>query len=189
MNISSQRSAPTKAASPSWMSNWLNRLAFALVAIGLAASVQATEVALLDQNYVLFNSDAAQDATAELKREFEQEEQQVQTLGQSIQQLQSRARTDADIMTEAELAELENELQQRARQREQLVRQLQQVQGERRNAFIQQYQPMMAQAIEAAVDGQEYDVILDKGAVVYHRNSLDITDAVLEEFNALYQAQ
>ena len=48
---------------------------------------------------------------------------------------------------------------------------------------------MMAQAIETAVDGQEYDVILDKGAVVYHRNSLDITEAVLEEFNALYQAQ
>ncbi|MEX2321773.1 MAG: OmpH family outer membrane protein, partial [Saccharospirillum sp.] len=114
---------------------------------------------------------------------------QVQTLGQSIQQLQSRARTDADIMTEAEMAELESELQQRARQREQLVRQLQQVQGERRNAFIEQYQPMMARAIEAAVDGNEFDVILDKAAVVYHRNSLDITEAVLEEFNTLYQAE
>ncbi|MDX1267864.1 MAG: OmpH family outer membrane protein [Oceanisphaera sp.] len=189
MKTSAQRIAPTKATGRSRESGWLSRIAFALVAIGMTASVQATDVALLDQNYVLFNSDAAQDATAELKREFEQEEQQVQTLGQSIQQLQSRARTDADIMTEEELSELENELRQRARQRDQLVRQLQQVQGERRNAFIQQYQPMLAQAIEAAVDGQEYDVILDKGAVVYHRNSLDITDAVLEEFNALYQAQ
>lgn len=183
MTISAQRTVSTR------VSTWLHRVSVALVAIGLAASVQATEVALLDQNYVLFNSDAAQDATAELKREFEQEEQQVQTLGQSIQQLQSRARTDADIMTEAEMAELESELQQRARQREQLVRQLQQVQGERRNAFIEQYQPMMARAIEAAVDGNEFDVILDKGAVVYHRNSLDITEAVLEEFNALYRAQ
>ncbi|HET8902871.1 MAG TPA: OmpH family outer membrane protein [Saccharospirillum sp.] len=183
MTISAQRTVSTR------VSTWLHRVSVALIAIGMAASVQATEVALLDQNYVLFNSDAAQDATAELKREFEQEEQQVQTLGQSIQQLQSRARTDADIMTEAEMAELESQLQQRARQREQLVRQLQQVQAERRNAFIEQYQPMMAQAIEAAVEGNEFDVILDKAAVVYHRNSLDITEAVLEEFNALYQAQ
>lgn len=189
MTITENGTQNTGAHNSAGLSVWISRLAAALVAIGLAASVQATDVALLDQNFVLFNSDAAQDATAELKREFEQEEQQVQTLGQSIQQMQSRARTDADIMTEDELSELESELQQSARQREQLVRQLQQVQGERRNAFIEQYQPMMAQAIEAAVDGEEYDVILDKGAVVYHRNSLDITEAVLEEFNALYQAQ
>jgi Skp family chaperone for outer membrane proteins len=80
-------------------------------------------------------------------------------------------------------------LQQRARQREQLVRQLQQVQGERRSAFVRQFQPLMAEAIEAAVEGREFDIILDKAAVVYHRNSLDLTDAVLEQFNALYQAQ
>lgn len=179
----------TQHVVPAAVSSWLHRVAVALVALAMAATVQATEVALLDQNFVLFSSDAAQAATADLKREFAQEEQQVQSLGQSIQQLQSQARTDADIMTEAEVAELQSQLQQRARQRDQLVRQLQQVQGERRNAFIEQYQPMLVEAIEAAIDGQQYDVIVDKSAVVYHRNSLDITEAVLEEFNALYQSE
>jgi outer membrane protein len=179
----------TQNSSTSAGSRWLHKVAVVLSAMVLAATVQAAEVALLDQNYVLFNSDAAQAATAELKQEFAQEEQQVQTLGQSIQQLQSRARTDADIMTDAEMSELEAQLQQRARQREQLVRQLQQVQGERRSAFVRQFQPLMAEAIEAVVEGREFDIILDKAAVVYHRNSLDLTDAVLEQFNALYQAQ
>lgn len=167
----------------------INRAATLIAALCLAASVQAAEIALLDQNYVLFNSIAAEEATVELKREFAEEEQQVQTLEQSIQQLQSKARTDGDIMTDEEKAELEADLQQRLQNRQRLVQQLQQVQSERRNAFIRQHQPLIAQAIENTIGEDQFDIILDKGAVIYHRNSLDITDAVLKEFDELYQAQ
>lgn len=167
----------------------INRLLTAIMALAMAAGVQAAEIALLDQNYVLFNSTAAQQATAALKQEFAEEEQQVQTLEQSIRQLQSKAKTDADIMTDDEKTQLQSDLQQKARSREQLVRQLQQVQSERRSAFIRQHQPLMAKAIEQAVDKDQFDIIIDKQAVIYHRNSLDITEAVLAEFNALYEAQ
>lgn len=160
-----------------------------LVAIGMATTVKAADIAILDQNFVLFGSNAAEEATAQLRSEYAEQEQQVQTLEQSIRQLQNRARTDADIMTEEEMRQLQQEAQQRLTQREQLVRQLQQVQSERRNAFIERFQPMLAQAIEQAVGENEYDLIVDKSAVIYHRNSLDITEAVLEEFNALYRAQ
>lgn len=176
-------------ASSNRISVLVNRLLTLLVASVLAAGVQAAEIALLDQQYVLFNSVAAQDATAALKQEFAEEEQQVQTLEQSIRQLQSKAKTDADIMTDDEKAQLQTDLQQRVRNREQLVRQLQQVQSERRNAFIRQQQPLMAKAIEQAVDEDRFDLIIDKQAVIYHRNSLDITEAVLTEFNKLYEAQ
>lgn len=171
------------------MQTLINRVLTVVVALGLAASVQAAEIALLDQNYVLFNSEAAQEATAALKQEFAEEEQQVQTLEQSIRQLQSKAKTDADIMTEDEKEQLKADLQQRLRNHEQLVRQLQQVQNERRSAFVRQHQPLMAKAIEQAVNGDEFDIIIDKQAVIYHRNSLDITEAVLAEFNTLYKAQ
>lgn len=154
----------------------------------LSVSAQAADIALLDQDYVLFNSQVAQQASAALKREFANEEQQVQTLEQSIRQLQSQARTDADVMTDQQRGQLQSDLQSRLREREQLVRQLQQVQTERRNAFIRQYQPTLAQSVENVVGGQ-YDLILDKGAVIYHRNSLDITEAVLNEFNRLAPQQ
>lgn len=165
--------------------SWLAALCSLLL---VSVSTQAAEIALLDQDYVLFNSQVAQQASAALKQEFAQEEQQVQTLEQSIRQLQSQARTDADIMTDDERSQLQSDLQGRLREREQLVRQLQQVQSERRNAFIRQYQPILARAVEA-VAGEQFDVILDKGAVIYHRNSLDITEAVLEEFNSLVAQQ
>lgn len=167
----------------------INRLLALGFALGLAASAQAADIALLDQNYVLFNSVAAQEATAALKQEFADEEQRVQTLEQSIRQLQSKAKTDADIMTDDEKTKLKTDLQDQVRAHEQLVRQLQQVQNERRKAFIRQHQPLMAKAIEQAVDKDKYDLIIDKNAVIYHRNSLDITEAVLTEFNKLYQAQ
>ncbi|WP_157954434.1 OmpH family outer membrane protein [Saccharospirillum mangrovi] len=154
----------------------------------LSATAQAEDLALLDQDYVLFNSQVAQQASNALKQEFAREEQQVQTLEQSIRQLQSQARTDADIMTDEERARLQSDLQSRLREREQLVRQLQQVQAERRNAFIRQYQPILAQAVEN-VAGEQFDIIFDKGAVIYHRNSLDITEAVLNEFNSLVAQQ
>lgn len=153
-----------------------------------AVPTLAAEIALLDQEYVLFNSQVAQQASAELKQEFSAEEQRVQTLEQSVRQLQSQARTDAEVMTEQERSQLQSDLQNRLREREQLVRQLQQVQSERRNAFIRQYQPILAQSVENIV-GDEYDLILDKGAVIYHRNSLDITEAVLAEFDRLVAQQ
>lgn len=159
------------------------------LAVGMASTVKAADIAILDQNFVLFGSNAAEEATAQLRSEYAEQEQQVQTLEQAIRQLQSRARTDADIMTEEEMRQLQQEAQQRLTQREQLVRQLQQVQNERRSAFIERFQPLLAQAIEQAVGDNEYDLIVDKSAVIYHRNSLDITEAVLEEFNALYRAQ
>ncbi|PTY37178.1 hypothetical protein BGP77_07900 [Saccharospirillum sp. MSK14-1] len=161
----------------------------ALCSVSLfAGPALAAEIALLDQEYVLFNSQVAQQASAALKQEFAEEEQQVQTLEQSIRQLQSQARTDADVMTEQERSRLQSDLQSRLREREQLVRQLQQVQTERRSAFIRQYQPILAQSVENVV-GEQYDLILDKGAVIYHRNSLDITEAVLNEFDSLVAEQ
>ncbi|MCH8531474.1 MAG: OmpH family outer membrane protein [Saccharospirillum sp.] len=163
--------------------------AILMLGLGMAAAVKAADIAILDQNFVLFGSEAAEEATAQLRSEYAEQEQQVQTLEQAIRQLQSRARTDGDIMTEDEMRQLEQEAQQRLAQREQLVRQLQQVQNERRSAFVERFQPMLAQAIERAVGDNQYDLIIDKSAVIYHRNSLDITEAVLEEFNALYRAQ
>lgn len=160
-----------------------------LLSIGIATAVHAADIAILDQNYVLFGSEAAEEASAQLRSEYAEQEQQVQALEQSIRQLQNRARTDADIMTEDEMRQLQQEAQQSLARREQLVGQLQQVQSERRNAFIERYQPMLAQAIERAVGDEEYDLIVDKSAIVFHRNSMDITDAVLEQFNALYRAQ
>lgn len=154
----------------------------------VAVPAWAAEIALLDQEYVLFNSEVAQQASADLKREFADEEQQVQTLEQSIRQLQSQARTDADVMTDEQRARLQSDLENRLREREQLVRQLQQVQTERRSAFIRQYQPILAQSVENTVDDR-FDLILDKGAVIYHRNSLDITEAVLKEFDRLAAEQ
>ena len=154
----------------------------------VGAPALAAEIALLDQEYVLFNSQVAQQASAALKQEFADEEQQVQTLEQSIRQLQSQARTDAEVMTDEERSRLQSDLQNRLREREQLVRQLQQVQNERRSAFIRQYQPVLAQSVENVV-GDQYDLILDKGAVIYHRNSLDITEAVLDEFDSLVAEQ
>ncbi|MHA7881025.1 MAG: OmpH/Skp family outer membrane protein [Saccharospirillum sp.] len=161
----------------------------ALAGLSLAMTARAAEIAILDQNFVLFGSEAAEAATLQLRSEYADQEQQVQTLEQSIRQLQSRARTDADIMTEDEMRQLQQEAQQQLAQREQLVRQLQQVQNERRSAFIEEYQPLLAQAIEEAVGDTEYDLIVDKSAVIYHRNALDITDSVLAAFNALYRAQ
>lgn len=160
-----------------------------VLTLGMVTTVKAADIAILDQNFVLFGSEAAEQATAQLRSEYAEQEQQVQTLEQAIRQLQSRARTDRDIMTDDEMRQLEQEAQQRLAQREQLVRQLQQVQNERRNAFVERYQPMLAEAIERAVGDNQYDLIIDKSAVIYHRNSLDITEAVLEEFNALYRAQ
>lgn len=165
----------------------VKKVVMATVVLFYAAFVQA-EVTMVVFNYqaALFNSAAAQQATNELREQAAPAQQQLQDIQQGIQTRQSRLQTDADILTEAELQQFQEELQVLVAQQNELNQRLQAFQQQARNAFEQRYRPVILEIVEGIVEEQDIDVVLEASAVAYNRSLTDITETVLEAFDAQY---
>ncbi len=158
-----------------------------LVLPGLALA--DTRIAIIDQERVLFGSAAAQEVTAQLQQEFQQEEQQLRAIEQDIVSLRNRAETEGSLMTNDELAAIERQVNQLLQERQNIVQALQGVQQERRVQFIQTFEAPLTQILEAIVEDRNIDLLISADEVLYANPNLDITDEALNQFNAWYAQQ
>lgn len=158
-----------------------------LATAALAGSAMAeVRIGVIDQERVLFGSDAAATVSRGLQEEFGAQQMQVQELERDIRTLQERGETDAALMSDDELSNLNNEIQSKLQQREQLVRQLQQVQQQRQQAFLEEYESQVTGILEEIVQERELDLLISADEVLYSRTDMDITAEALERFNAAY---
>lgn len=157
-----------------------------LLLVTASFSVAEVKMAVFNYQAALFNSIAAQQATNELREQAAPAQQQLLDIQQGIQTRQSRLQTDADILTPAEIQQFQEELQILVNQQSELNQRLQAFQQQARNAFEQQFRSVMLEIVETLVEEQSIDVVLDAAAVAYNRSLPDITEEVLEAFDARY---
>lgn len=153
-----------------------------LLSVAGAVSAQDT-IAVVNQERVLFASEAAEEASLSLRDEFRGQEERVQALEQEINQLRERAQTDSALMTEEETAELQQEMRSLLGEREQLVNQLQSAQQERRQAFVEEYGSVVTGILQDLVDENGIDLLISSSEVLYARPDMDLTDEALSRFN------
>lgn len=155
----------------------------------VAAQVKAeARIAVLDQEYVLFQSEAAKQATAELRQSFGGEERRIRQLETEVTDLRSRLEADAGLLTENELTSLNLQIETKLREREELVRRLQNAQQNRRQAFLRQYESVLTSVLEEIIVEQNIVLLMSAAEVIYARPELDITPLALERFNAAVAA-
>lgn len=165
----------------------------ALVALTVSASAVAqangeARIAVLDQEYVLFQSDAAKQATAELRQSFGGEERRVRQLEEEVTELRARLEADAGLLTENELTSLNLQIESKLREREELVRRLQSAQQNRRQAFLREYESVLTSVLEDIIVEQNIVLLMSAAEVIYARPELDITPLALDRFNAAIAA-
>ncbi len=148
-----------------------------------------SKIAVMNYEAVLFNSQAANDATLELRTSLAPEQKRLQDIKLQFETRQSRLTTDRDILTEEEVAQFQKELQTLAGEQQQISARMQQVQQESRNAFVQQYQPVIRELVSALVKSEGYTMVIDSKAVLWNENEPDLTDQILEQFDAQYTKQ
>lgn len=165
----------------------LKRITLALVAMTCLAAAAAaeTKIAVIDQERVLFGSEAARDASSALQQEFSGQEQQVRQLEQQITEMRERGEAEAALMSEEEVNQLQQEIQFLLQQRQQLVQQLQNAQQERRRDFVQEFEAPLTEILEAIIEEQGIDLLISTDEVLYARPDMDITEEALERFNEL----
>ncbi|TGG95128.1 OmpH family outer membrane protein [Natronospirillum operosum] len=161
---------------------------FLLTASLLASLAQAQSdisIAVIDQERVLFGSDAAQAASSELRQQFGGQEEQVRQLEQQITEMRERGESEQALMSDDEVEELQQEIQFLLQQRQQLVQQLQNAQQERRRSFVEEYEGQLTQILEEIIEEEGIDLLISTDEVLYARPDLDITEEALNRFNDL----
>lgn len=163
----------------------MRKLTGALCLLGiLSVPAQAADVAVLDWRQALMSSEAAQRSMNELRNQTSSQRQQAEALGQELQQLQQRLQQDGQIMSEAERNNARQELQQKGAQFQQLRGQLQQMQQQKEQQFLESAKPRLDRAIEQVVSRHDVQVVIDRDAVVFTQDELDLTEEVTQILNS-----
>ncbi|MGM8850852.1 molecular chaperone Skp [Salinicola sp. MH3R3-1] len=151
----------------------------------VSVPAMATEVGVLDWREALMSSDSAQASMNQLKNRIGAQQQQAQSLSQELQKLQQRLQKDGDVMSESERNSVTQQLREKGGKFQELRGQISQAQKQAEQQYLKGAKPQLDQAIQRVVDEHDLDMVIDRDAVVYSGDGLDITDEVTKIFNSL----
>jgi outer membrane protein len=143
----------------------------------LALPVQAAGVAVLDWRQALMASEAAQRSMSQLESQIGGQQQEAESLGRELQQLQQRLQQD-DSLSDAERQSAIQEFQQKGSRFEQLREQIMEAQMRTEQAFLQEAEPKLEQAVEQVISRHDIQVLVDPQGVLH--SSIDLPDLTAE---------
>ncbi|MCG6658342.1 OmpH family outer membrane protein [Halomonas campisalis] len=147
-------------------------------------TAQAAEVAVLDWRQALLSSDAAQRSMSRLESQISGQQQEAESLGRELSQMQQRLQ-QGDL-PEAERQALMQEFQQKGSRFEQLRQQIMEAQMRAEQGFLQEAEPKLEQAVERVISRHGIQVLVEPQGVLHSSVDLpDLTDEVTEILNTL----
>lgn len=147
--------------------------------------VAAQSIAVLDSQMALLESDAAKRYSVDAEKKFGSQLQRLHNLEAEAKRLQERMQRDGDKLGQTELERLELEFRQKAREFETQSRQLNQEMAKADREMLEQLKPKLNQAVETVIQAGNYDLVIDRSAVVDVKPNLDITRQVIERLNSM----
>lgn len=151
----------------------------------LALPAQAADVAVLDWRQALLTSDAAQRSMEQMENRLSGQQQEAQSLGQELQQLQQRLQQGASL-PDAERQSLLQEFQQKGSRFEQLRQQIFEEQMRSEQAFLREAEPKLERAVEQVIQRHGVQVLVEPQGVLHSEIDLpNLTREVTEILNSL----
>jgi hypothetical protein len=92
---------------------------------------------------------------------------------------------DGDKLGQTEVEKLELEFRQKAREFQTESRQLNEAKAAADREMLEALKPKLDQAVEAVLKGGDYDLVIDRSAVVDVKAQFDITRQVIERLNSM----
>jgi outer membrane protein len=171
----------------------------------LAAIAAIGFVALLAPTAAL-GTEAAKIGIVDMKRVYEESkyrtehEQRVEELSRQKQAVWNQLKADFDrhveearkemlLLTEEAKAAKQAELAAEARRLQEFEREAQRAIAEQSREYLKTLEDKVGAIVEALAAEQGLDLVLNRGAVIYNKNVTDLTDAVLEKLNAMYDEE
>ena len=143
------------------------------------------KIAVLDYQTALLDSDAAKKYAVDAEKKFAPQLNKLKALETDAKRLQDRLMKDGEKMAQAEYERLELELKQKARDFQIQSQELNEAKAISDNEVLQTLQPKLDKAVEEVLKSGNYDVVIDRNAVVDVKPQLDITLRVIERMNQM----
>jgi outer membrane protein len=144
----------------------------------------AQSIAVLDYQMALLESDAAKRYSVDAEKKFGSQLQRLQNLEAEAKRLQERMQRDGEKLGQSELEKIELEFRQKAREFQVQSRELNESKAQSDREMLEQLKPKLDAAVEAVIQAGNYDLVIDRSAVVDAKANLDITRQVIERLNS-----
>ena len=163
------------------------RILIAVMSIMAFASVPAAaqSIAVLDYQMALLESEAAKRYSVDAEKKFGSQLQRLLNLEAEAKRLQERMQRDGDKLAQSELEKIELEFRQKAREFQTQSRELNEAKAQSDRQMLEQLKPKLDSAVEAIIKAGNYDLVIDRAAVVEVKPNLDITRQVIERLNSM----
>lgn len=150
------------------------------MAVVTNVAVAQEKMAVVDVGAVFQQLPEREEIAQNLQREFNDRIERMQEREGEIGELRDRIQRDEQIMSEDEYTQSMMEFQQRLQEAQQAGQQLNEEmrrrQAEERDRVLRRMQEVIAQI----ADAEGYDLVLEASGIAYARDSLDISNRVLE---------
>ncbi|PMR76185.1 OmpH family outer membrane protein [Billgrantia endophytica] len=151
----------------------------------LVSPAYSAEVAVLDWRQALLSSDAAQRSMEQLESRLSSQQQEAQSLGQELQSMQQRMQ-QGDSFSDAERQSMVQEFQQKGSRFEQLRQEIMEEQMRSEQAFLQEAEPKLEQAVEQVIERHGIQVLVEPQGVLHSDVDLpNLTGEVIDILNSL----
>ena len=152
--------------------------------MGLAFSAVAElKVAVLDVQTAVLSSDEAKKFIEQVKKETGPDEEKLKGISEEGRKLQERMQKDGPIMSEDEKRKLAEKIEEKAVNYKYLVGKLQSTQRDKQQELLSKMNPKVEKAVTEIIKAEQFDLVLQRQAVVYAVSALDITAKVTDRIN------
>jgi len=151
----------------------------------LPAVAADLKVAVLDYQQALLESDAAKRYAVDSEKRFGPQLEKLKKLESEAERLQKRLVNEGEKLTQADRERLDLEFRQKARDLQTQTNELNQAKSLADREVLGKLRPNLDKAVEEVIKKGDYDLVLDRAALVDMKPSFDITKQVIERMNQL----
>ncbi|HDZ56153.1 MAG TPA: OmpH family outer membrane protein [Pseudomonas xinjiangensis] len=166
------------------MRKFINVALMSVLALACFPAAAQMKIAVLDYQMALLESDAAKRYSVDAEKKFGTQLQRLRNLEAEAKRLQERMAQDGEKLGQTELEKLELEFRQKAREFQTQSKELNESKAVADREMLETLKPKLDAAVETVLKAGEYDLVLDRSAVVEVKPEFDITRQVIERLNS-----
>ncbi|AEF23385.1 OmpH family outer membrane protein [Pseudomonas sp. LR_1] len=159
----------------------------ALLGVTMLATPAFAEmkIAVLNYQMALLESDAAKRYAVDAEKKFGPQLNKLKTLESDAKRIQDRIVKDGEKMQTAERERLELDFKQKARDFQFQSKELNEAKAVADRDMLKKLKPNLDKAVEEVIKNGNFDLVLERGAVIDVKPQFDITRQVIERMNQM----
>jgi outer membrane protein len=161
----------------------LTQVILCMAALMATPAFAEMKIAVMNYQMALLESDSAKRYAVDAEKKFGPQLTKLKSLESGAKTIQDKLVKGAEKMQQGERERLELEFKQKARDFQFQSKELNEAKAIADREMLKQLKPKLDKAVEEVIKAGNYDLVLERGAVVDVKPQYDITRQVIERMN------